>query len=401
MAKYLIHENYIEALEKKLRTIEAKCSKLGCHFNYTRGNEVYKEVGENDDRSILLFYEVEVSGVAIINDWEVIAKVDHEDDGVIIRKVCFDVELPPKYTVSDYRNCEHCNSNRQRNCLYVLRNTKTGEWKQVGASCLKVFTNGLDAESAARWFSVFDELESYDEVRPSVSKHHYYRTEDYLCYVAECMNKFGWASSSSFDSYGTSYRAMEYFLLKEFGQFHGTYDAKAEVEATMESVNFNAKTSENVEKVKKVIEYFRNVEPDCDYILTLKTLAHSEYFYRSNKNFLASMIKAYDNSMDKIAKEEEHKRAIANCKSKHLGQVKDKLTLKVDKVECVTSWESQFGITWMYRIIDVDGNILIWRTSTWLDLDKNFDEVTCTVKEHSEYDGMLQTDVIRCKFTYK
>ena len=55
----------------------------------------------------------------------------------------------------------------------------------------------------------------------------------------------------------------------------------------------------------------------------------------------------------------------------------------------------------MYRIIDVDGNILIWRTSTWLDLDKNFDEVTCTVKEHSEYDGMLQTDVIRCKFTYK
>ena len=56
-------------------------------------------------------------------------------------------------------------------------------------------------------------------------------------------------------------------------------------------------------------------------------------------------------------------------------------------------------MTFLYRIVDKIGNILIWRTSNWLDLDKfEFTKVTFTVKNHDEFRGVLQTEVTRCKF---
>ena len=397
MSVYKIHEDNIARLEDKLKKIEKKCAKLGCTYNYKRIGEVYEEV-KNDDgtTAIAKFIEVEVEGKAVINDWEVIARVDHETNGVIISKVCFDVEIPAKYTLSDYNHCEHCNSRRNRKVVYVLRHTDSGEWKQVGATCLKEFTHGLDAEMAARFLAMFDELVEWDAVVGGSSYRKYYVLKDYLRYCVECVNKFGYVRSH--DGYSTAERAWDYFMLKEHNWAINRTVREA-LEKAMAEVQFDANTTANSEEVDKVIEYVLSCEADSDYIITIQTIAKDECFNSKYTGFIASMVVCYHKHIAKMQKVEAEKKAAEENPSKHIGTKGERLTCEIDRVELITSWDNQYGMTFLYRIVDKIGNILIWRTSNWLDLDKfDFTKVTFTVKNHDEFRGVLQTEVTRCKF---
>lgn len=181
MARYFIHEANIEKVEDRIFKIGNKCNKFGCSFNYERVGEEFRNVSEIPNQpNIQKFIEIEVEGVAVINHWELIAKIEHEHGGCIISKIDFDAEIPEKYMLSDYCVCEHCNSKRLRKVVYILRNMQTGEFKQVGSSCLKDFTGALDAENAARYFAMFDELVENDGVYIEGSGTTYYRIKDYL-----------------------------------------------------------------------------------------------------------------------------------------------------------------------------------------------------------------------------
>lgn len=397
MSVYKIHEDNIARLEDKLKKIEKKCAKLGCTYNYKRIGEVYEEVKHDDGTTaIAKFIEVEVEGKAIINDWEVIARVDHETNGVIISKVCFDVEIPAKYTLSDYNHCEHCNSRRNRKVVYVLRHTETGEWKQVGATCLKEFTHGLDAEMAASFLAMFDELVEWDAVTPSSSYRKYYNLRDYLRYCVECVNKFGYVRSH--DGYSTAERAWDYFMLKEYNWAINS-QVRETLEKAMNDVQFNANTDEAAETVDKVIEYVLSCEADSDYIITIQTLAKDEYFNCKYTGFIASMVVCYHKHIAKMEKAEAEKKAAAENPSRYIGNVGERMTREIASAELVHSFDNQYGMTFFYRIIDTDGNVLMWRSSNWLDLDHfDFKTVTFTVKSHEEYRGIQQTHVTRCKF---
>ena len=397
MSIYKIHEDNIARLEDKLKKIEKKCAKLGCTYNYKRIGEVYEEV-KNDDGTtdVAKFIEVEVEGKAIVNDWEVIARVDHQPNGVVISKVCFDVEIPAKYTLSDYNYCEHCNSKRNRKVVYVLRHIDSGEWKQVGATCLNEFTHGLDAEMAVRFLAMFDELVEWDSVVCGSSYRKYYNLKDYLRYCIECVNKFGYARSQ--ERYSTAARAWDYFMLKEHN-FAFNSAIREAIEKAIAEVQFDANTDTNREEVDKVIEYVLSCEADSDYIITIQTLAKDECFNSKYTGFIASMVACYNKHVAKIQMEQAAKKQAEESPSKHLGTVGERLTCEIDKVELVTSWDSPYGITMLYRIVDKLGNVLIWKTSNWLNLDNfDFTKVTFTVKNHDEFRGVLQTEVTRCKF---
>lgn len=77
----------------------------------------------------------------------------------------------------------------------------------------------------------------------------------------------------------------------------------------------------------------------------------------------------------------------------------DNIARLEDKLKKIEKKCAKLGCTYNYRIVDKLGNIFIWRTSNWLDLDKfDFTKVTFTVKNHDEFRGVLQTEVTRCKF---
>lgn len=92
--------------------------------------------------------------------------------------------------------------------------------------------------------------------------------------------------------------------------------------------------------------------------------------------------------------------------SKHIGQVGQKITAKVKYIH-TASWENQFSkgywsttVTNLHKFVDENGNILVWKTSNFIDEDYGTEMILSgTVKEHSEYKGDKQTVMTRCKLT--
>ena len=95
---YEIFEGNMERLEKKLTRIANKCKKYGCDFRYDKVGETFRKlIDDNGGEYTARFIQIEAEGTAIINDWRFIASVEHTENGNIIKKCCYDVEVPEKY----------------------------------------------------------------------------------------------------------------------------------------------------------------------------------------------------------------------------------------------------------------------------------------------------------------
>lgn len=93
-------------------------------------------------------------------------------------------------------------------------------------------------------------------------------------------------------------------------------------------------------------------------------------------------------------KEEENR---ANSVSQHLFSVGEKVTVSVT-LSHIASFGTQFGTTCIFNFTDDDGNILVWKTATYQELEEgNRYVVKGTVKSHDEYKGIKQTTLTRCK----
>lgn len=106
--EYKIFEDNMPKLEKKLATIQKKCAKYGTPFEYKVVGEDYQE----HEDEILRYVIVDVTGKAIINDWQFIASIEHTEDGNIIKCVDGSVTVPERYRTSD-GYCEHCHTKGQ------------------------------------------------------------------------------------------------------------------------------------------------------------------------------------------------------------------------------------------------------------------------------------------------
>lgn len=81
----------------------------------------------------------------------------------------------------------------------------------------------------------------------------------------------------------------------------------------------------------------------------------------------------------------------------YVGQIGEHVELTLKMVKLFT-YQTTFGTTCIYKFIDVDGNVLIWKTGYQeLEQDKTY-TVRGTVKEHGEYNGDKQTVLTRCKY---
>lgn len=297
---YEIMEANMERLEKKLTRIANKCKTYGCEFHYEKVGETFKDVCDDvgNWHYNVRFIKVEAYGKAIINDWEFVAVIEHTKEGNIITGYG-NVEVPEKYYTTE-AICEHCESKRRRKNTYVVRNTKTGEFKQIGKSCLKDYTSGLSAEAVAAYISCFDELIVGETYNGNGYGACYVETEEFMKYVAEVINKFGDANEMirvKTDYYrvrGVAERAVEYYIVDR-GGYTGANQLKhrERLIKEMENVNFNANEEKNVEYAKRVLEWVRNQKECTPYFKML--LAAAKFDMISDNNFwiMGSAFKTY------------------------------------------------------------------------------------------------------------
>jgi hypothetical protein len=137
-------------------------------------------------------------------------------------------------------------------------------------------------------------------------------------------------------------------------------------------------------------------------LVNIKSLVDSGYCKASHFGFVAYAPVAYNKYIKRCEelKQREADAAIERERSEYVGEVGERLTIKTKTVKILTSWETQYGTTWLYKFVDENDNVFVWFASSPFDgRDELVTEIKATVKDHNERDGVKQTVLTRCKVT--
>lgn len=440
---YAICEDFFPDVEKKLNRIAKKCEKHGNGFTFEIKGEEIRAIKKHEANvfdpdapvEYFKFILIDVEGTAKIDNWECVAVLEYHECGNIIRRINTEIDIPEHFKHSE-NICEHCNSKRNRNNLYVIHNVETDDWKQVGGKCLELYTSGLNMEYVAAFMDGIAELETYDNfVDYGMCNRKYYSVKDIIAYAHEVIGKIGYFNSQSDLPTKFFVRQLVFYSL-DYAIIH----INKELYRNAFSFQFSKADffkPDTADTVKKIIEYYQGLEDTSEFLHNVKVMLSEGYVNAKNIGFLCYLPEGYakhfqtEEKKAKIKEEQEH--------AEFFGEVGKRYTEKVKTAECVTSWVTQWGITRIYKITLVSGENLVWKTSNplfdyeaipnWLENAKKInlnsfdwtgiydlwddgkrawvehkmfiDTISFTVKDHKEYKGEKQTEVTRCKRKYK
>ena len=393
-----IPETNMEKLRRKAKTIEKKCEKFGCDFHFDEVGEVFRDVKDEDGTVYTIRYiVVEAYGKAIVNGWDFVAAVEHTQAGNIITGSGTEV---PKMYYNRKPVCDHCQCDRARKDTYIIRNTETGEFKQVGRSCLRDFTRGMDVAGVSAWASFLQEAEQAQEYCGGGSRASYLPVDEWLAYVAETVLHFGYVRNQSYDPEyepvhvrTTAQRASDYWCIDHGRTRYWNKDDILRVKDEMESVSFNAESEEARKLVEEAKAWVFTQSDESNYIHNLQVVCALEYTESRNAGLLTSLIGVYRKDLEKQI--ERKRKAEADKASEYVGTVGDRITITIKEAKALTSWETMYGLMILWKIVGEDGNVYIWKTGN--DIPEDAKSIKGTIKEHSEFNGIKQNVLTRCK----
>ena len=404
MNKFAIYEGNMPKFEKALNRIKNKCEKYNCPFVYNKVGEEFKTetITRHEDGTMLespieitrRFIIIEVEAHPVVANWELVASLEHTKEGNIIHSINNNIDIPERYyNVAPY--CEHCNTNRRRKNSFIIRNIKTNEFKQVGKTCLNDFTGNINAEWLASFYAMFEKLATFEAPQGGYSNNErYFPVMDLLTYTVAVTNIYGYCKSGTDNATGETVK--DFYIVSECG---GYPFGNERIKEKMQSVNFKV-TEEDIATAKKIIAYVNNIEDGNNYIHNIKTLCVSDMVAYRNVNLLVSAITCYNRDLERKAKAEARKKEAG--KSHHVGNIKDRLTINIASLKCLTSWCNCYDgyhetTTFLYQFVDNAGNIFVWKTQKYFTEDAELQTITGTVKAHNVYRDAKQTELTRCR----
>lgn len=363
-----------EKLNQRVDKIIRKGGVVKCEYSepYTSGDH-YRVV------------DVDVDGSFVIPGWSFVASLDFDDkaNSNIVR--C----TPNKFLPEIYNSrceCDHCKINRARKHTFVLQNMETGEYVQVGRGCVKDYT-GYDATNYAGYLESLTNLQDWADNEMSRCfamgrEQKWYNTYYTIAQTVARVRERGYIT-----------RAMEEDSRMNGGNLRatvedikdlllGTRDRKGN--RLVESYPVTDSIKETVDEIYNLV---KNAEGNNDFTHNCKVLLESESFEWKNIGFVVATYSFYDRKI-----KEQQKAKSSN--SSYIGNVGDRIEF-TSAAECVYTYDTQYGTTYLYRFSD-GGNVIIWKTSTWLDDHKVY-SIKATVKAQDEYRGIKQTEITRGK----
>jgi hypothetical protein len=153
-----IPEHNMGWLTKKVDQLNRRAAKLGVPPIEVVVLESYARDDPSDETGMqkIPMKKIEVKGEPPIirtpdgQTWKFVSRIIHASEGGNVLMNVPGEELPTAFRTATPK-CEHCNTNRRRNDTYVLKNPETGEYKQVGSSCIKDFLGHRSANEYAKW----------------------------------------------------------------------------------------------------------------------------------------------------------------------------------------------------------------------------------------------------------
>lgn len=322
-------------------------------------------------------YIMEVSGDYKHEGWEFIGTLEHTPNGNIIRVIKKGVEVPERYRTAK-QECEHCHTNRDRKDTYLVYNENTGEFKQVGKSCLKGYT-GLSAAVCAMICDFDSYMQSLDNDKDSELG-------------------FGGFVSGNGMLDGTYVKKIAYDIVSKEGYIstqNSGLGNNSTVTKIYNDVSTHVKPKATDEDIKKVTEWVLEKEKSqpSSYILNASTAWKLDYVEYRHLALIGSLINSYLKDVEKQKRQDLM--AKSSQEAGYVGNVNDKVTFKVASLKTLYSKGSyayHAPEVYVYQLLDEEGHIYIWSTSTDI---KVGDIITAKVKEHKEYRGQKQTVITR------
>lgn len=325
-----------------------------------------------------LMIPIDISGPLTVNyaNWEFVATLQHLPTGEnIIRSILDNAEIPNQYR-SNGSICEHCKVNRYRKDTYLVRHAINGSFVQVGSSCIKDFLGGNSPDNILQRANLAAEIVSFingNEFGEPSSEPTYF-INNFLEQTSACISIYGWLSKSkAYDSGGVATVSR-------------VQDSLLGNSSKIEISDFDIKKAESaIDWVESLSD--QEVE-NSDYLYNIRAIVRSGLVEWRTMGFAASIISAFDRAQtsNKI-------RIISN----HVGTVKTRevFTLRSNnKFEYVGS----YGVTYKYIFNDEFGNVIIWNASKPQDFIAGHKYlVRGTIKAHSEFKGVKQTEINRCE----
>lgn len=397
---YLIPAENMERLNKKLASARKKCALCNCSFSYEEHEPEYKTFEKSSGEKVTYKYiPVTVEGVARFEKWRFIATIEHTTAGNIIRKYDHEHETPERfYNCAPY--CEHCNTARTRKDTYIIYNEDTHEYKQIGKSCLILYTGGLSAENIAFFASLYDACEANTAPDNTIQNKRYYDVKEVLLNAFEVVRVLGYRREAFNRTEKTTKELVD--CLMHENQL--TSKSREELRALLDSHGFNKENS--IETTENALKWILSVDTtNNDYLRNLSILARCGYSETRDFGLLSSFPVAYSKALEKQEKEvaRNAEKQQEQKTSSFVGEVGKRVNFAVASIKLLTSFENVFGYnrvvtTYIYKLTDNNNNVFIWKTQNALDMNAdNALVITGTIKEHETREGVKQNIITRCK----
>lgn len=408
MNRVSVYANMLHEVTKRLDKMAKKAAGYGIEFSYKCSPEYPKELSIYDvtPEGIVAVVkkctvaavdvDIECDGLISAGGWTVCAKIEHGGQGNIVTGFR-GIEVPTEWYTLEPR-CDHCGAKRHRSVTYMCKH-ESGEYRQVGSTCLKDYT-GIDPSAAALWCEVMNIMNIGNECSVDEWEKHsssrMYSTEVALSYACDAIDRNGYTRSSYNGS--TSSQVAKMF----------DSDSIPSNKAKKEAAEICAWVIELDRQLKEWEKKYRENEgggtdgpgvcPVSSYERNCIPLVLSGYSKVNHLGLVSYMPMDYRRYLENVERERsrEERRLRESETSNYVGDVGQKITIKVSESMLLSQWESQFGTTWLYKFLDVDGNVYIWYASKSIDADCG-DAIRATVKCHKERDGVKQTIITRCQ----
>lgn len=280
--------------------------------------------------------------------------------------------------------CDHCKTSRRRSETFVVKNKETGEYKNIGRSCLKAFL-GYDPSSVlvfVDWFGDLQKQCAADQWNYGAGIHEL-PTVMFLAYVAKVIQVDGWCPKSGSGN-PTCNIVWDILTDRKPSRWSNAEWSEYVQARTPAPFEFD----QLVEDARKWID---EQSRDSDFIGNLQIITRQHSVSWRNRGFCASLIPAY-------TKEQVRKVEVKTKTNEYLPnvQLKDRVEIDVTVLKVIPI-EGTFGTSGLHVMEDPEGRSIIWFGSgEWLSEGWS-GKIKGTVIKFTERNGILQTQINRVK----
>jgi hypothetical protein len=367
-------------IQKRLEKLARKAQKYGNgDITFTFGETHIETVDTGYDSKKIEYIDITVHGNAPhISGYQLLARIELLDDAenLIHQVPGTGIELPEHYRTHS-GHCDHCNTARRRNDVYVL--TNSDEHIAVGRSCLRDFLGIDDPKSIVNRAQFFEELRNIqdEDYMETFSSRGYYDLKTVLTVAAGYIRKNGYISRQKQQETGCETTGQ--LVIMNLSNAPGY---------TITTINDDP-------WVTNAIEFFRSSNDfDNNYMNNLRVLLSQDIIQEKHIGLVSSSITA---AQREITRRNTPKKEI--LESNFVGEVKQRLRgLEVILEKIIFLGDGQWGSSYLHLMKDASGNAFSWITGNPLDIVEGISvTLDASIKGHKVYNGTKQTILTRAK----